>query len=72
MKNFLLIISILTASSWTNIACAVDSYRYLHVSIETPWHIFLFLLIGVLAPFVVMAWFYWRHARRPRDLTHKD
>ena len=50
-----------------NAAYAIDSYRYLHVSIETPWRIFLFLLIGILAPFVVMVWLYWRHARRDHD-----
>lgn len=52
---------------FTTSAYAIDSYRYLHVSIETPWRIFLFLLIGILAPFVVMVWLYWRHARHHRD-----
>lgn len=47
-----------------DISLALDSYRYLHVSIETPWRIFLFLLIGILAPFVIMIWLYWRHATR--------
>lgn len=55
-------------------AHALDSYRYLHVSIETPWRIFLFLLIGILAPFIVMVWLYWRHARRDHDIDkdHHD
>ena len=39
---------------------AIDSYRYLHVSIETPWMIFLFLLIAVFAPFVLMVVLMWR------------
>ncbi|MEO5573717.1 MAG: hypothetical protein ABIR48_04460 [Gammaproteobacteria bacterium] len=56
----------------TNATYAIDSYRYLHVSIETPWRIFLFLLIGILAPFVVMVWLYWRHARRDRDDDSAD
>ncbi|MEO7558322.1 MAG: hypothetical protein ABIT92_04225 [Gammaproteobacteria bacterium] len=56
----------------SNAAYAIDSYRYLHVSIETPWRIFLFLLIGILAPFVVMVWLYWRHARRDHDKDHHD
>ena len=55
-----------------NAAYAIDSYRYLHVSIETPWRIFLFLLIGILAPFVVMVWLYWRHARRDHDDSNDD
>lgn len=43
-------------------AYAVDSYRYAHVTIETPWMIFLFLLVIVLLPFIVMAILYWRYA----------
>lgn len=41
-----------------------DSYRYLHVTIETPWMIFLVLLPAVLMPFILMAFLYWRHAMR--------
>ncbi len=40
---------------------ALDSYRYLHVTIDTPWSIFLFLLVGVFAPFILMAVLVWRH-----------
>lgn len=43
-------------------SAALDSYRYLHVTIDTPWSIFLFLLIGVLSPFVLMAVLIWRHS----------
>jgi hypothetical protein len=42
---------------------AVDSYRYMHVTIETPWMIFLFLLVAVFMPFVLMLVLMWR--RRP-------
>lgn len=50
-------------------AWAVDSYRYMHVTIETPWHIFLGLLVAVLSPFILMAFLYWRFALRkpPQD-----
>lgn len=41
-----------------------DSYRYLHVTIETPWLIFLVLLPIVLSPFILMAILYWRNAMR--------
>ena len=41
---------------------ALDSYRYLHVTIDTPWSIFLFLLIGIFAPFILMAVLVWRHS----------
>ncbi|MDE2131786.1 MAG: hypothetical protein KGJ15_03375 [Betaproteobacteria bacterium] len=41
---------------------AFDSYRYLHVTIDTPWGIFLFLLIGIFAPFILMGVLVWRHS----------
>ena len=45
-------------------AFAWDSYRYLHVSIQTPWTIFLFLLVAVLSPFILMVVLVWRFAGR--------
>jgi hypothetical protein len=47
---------------------AIDSYRFFHVTIETPYMIFLFLVGFVLAPFFLMAILYWRFAgRNPGD-----
>ncbi len=46
---------------------AIDSYRYLHVSIETPWMIFLFLLAAVFAPFVLMVALMWRRPKHKPD-----
>jgi hypothetical protein len=43
---------------------AADSYRWLHVTIDTPWSIFLFLLPMVLLPAILMAILYWRYAVR--------
>ena len=43
---------------------AVDSYRFAHVTISTPWYIFIFLLMGVFAPFVLMVILAWRNAMR--------
>ena len=43
---------------------AVDSYRFFHVTIETPYMIFLFLVGFILAPFFLMAILYWRYAGR--------
>lgn len=40
-------------------AHAIDSYRYLHVSIDTPWMIFIFLLVAVFVPFVLMLVLMW-------------
>lgn len=45
-----------------NPAYAVDSYRFLHVTIDTPWYIFVFLLFFVLSPFVLMAILAWHFA----------
>jgi len=41
---------------------AADSYRWLHVTIETPWLIFLILLPMVLVPAILMAVLYWKFA----------
>ncbi len=43
-----------------NTYAATDSYRWLHVTIETPWAIFIFLLPMVLLPAVLMAILYWK------------
>jgi uncharacterized membrane protein YadS len=56
---------------------AVDSYRYAHVTISTPWYIFIFLLMGVFAPFILMAVLAWRVAMRksepePTDVNQKS
>lgn len=51
---------------------AVDSYRFAHVTISTPWYIFIFLMMGVFAPFVLMAILAWRVAMRKEEHEAKD
>ncbi len=51
---------------------AVDSYHYLHVTIETPWFIFLVLLPMVLAPLVLMGVMVWRYAERRKDAEQSE
>jgi uncharacterized membrane protein YadS len=51
---------------------AVDSYRFAHVTIATPWYIFIFLLMGVFAPFVLMVVLAWRNAARKSDREIPD
>lgn len=51
---------------------AVDSYRYLHVTIETPWIIFLVLAPMVLAPLVLMGIMVWRYAERRKEDEEPD
>jgi uncharacterized membrane protein len=63
MNGLLKIVSLILL--WLVVPVArADSYRYMHVSIETPWMIFLFLLVAVLMPFILMAILYWRTAVR--------
>jgi hypothetical protein len=64
LLRMLLLVSGLLISSE---ALAVDSYRYLHVTIDTPWAIFLFLLPIVLSPFILMVILYWRFAGRKKE-----
>lgn len=51
---------------------AVDSYRFAHVTIATPWYIFIFLLMGVFVPFVLMAVLSWRNAVRKNEQDAAD
>jgi len=54
--------------AYAGTAFAIDSYRYLHVSIETPWMIFLFLLVAVFVPFILMVALMWRRPKhKPND-----
>lgn len=53
---------------YTSAQAAVDSYRFMHVTISTPWYIFLFLLMGVFAPFILMAVLAWSSAARKTEL----
>lgn len=58
----LLILSVYSLDAFA----ATDSYRWLHVTIETPWFIFIFLLPMVLLPAILMAIMYWRFAGKKK------
>jgi hypothetical protein len=64
MRIILMLLGSVGASS---AQAAVDSYRFAHVTIATPWYIFIFLLMGVFAPFVLMAVLAWRNATRKSE-----
>ncbi|RMH50342.1 MAG: hypothetical protein D6682_06930 [Zetaproteobacteria bacterium] len=53
-------------------ASALDSYRFLHVTINTPWVIFILLFFLVFAPMILMVILYWRHALWNRDEDEDD
>ena len=57
----------LATSLWLETGHALDSYRFLHVTIDTPWFIFLFLLVAIFSPFILMAALAWRYAERKAD-----
>lgn len=51
---------------------AVDSYRFLHVHIDTLWYIFLFLLCIVFVPFILMVFLSWHYAGSKSDLKEQQ
>lgn len=46
---------------------AADSYRFLHVTIDTPWIIFIFLLCIIMFPFILSAILHWYFAGKKRE-----
>jgi hypothetical protein len=65
LQQFLLLtFGLLTAAS---AQAATDSYRFLHVTIDTPWAIFIFLLGFIMIPFILMAMLYWYFAFKKDD-----
>jgi hypothetical protein len=46
---------------------AVDSYRFLHVHIDTLWYIFLFLLGVIFVPCILLAVLTWHYAESKTD-----
>jgi hypothetical protein len=58
--------------SWVDSSYALDSYRFFHVTIETPWTIFIFLLCMIFVPFILMAVLVWRYAERKADPEKKS
>jgi uncharacterized membrane protein YadS len=69
MKTLLLLCAFVAT---TSAQAAVDSYRFMHVTISTPWYIFIFLLMGVFAPFILMAVLAWTSAVRKSKSTEAD
>jgi uncharacterized membrane protein YadS len=63
-KKLIRALLFLAAALWLETGHALDSYRFLHVTIDTPWFIFLFLLVAIFAPFILMAMLAWRYAER--------
>jgi hypothetical protein len=69
MRSILMCFGLLEASL---AQASVDSYRFAHVTISTPWYIFIFLLMGIFAPFILMAILAWRNATRKTTSEIQD
>ncbi len=67
LKSMRLLLLMVVGLCWAMPAWAVDSYRYLHVSIDTPWSIFVFLFFLVFAPMLLAVVLHWRHALKKDD-----
>lgn len=63
---------ILLAALYSQTALAVDSYRFMHVTIETPWAIFLFLLCIVMAPFILSVILHWYFAGKKSETENEN
>lgn len=63
---------IILVFSWVDSSYALDSYRYLHVTIDTPWLIFIFLLLIIFVPFILMATLAWRYAERKLEHDNEN
>lgn len=53
-------------------AYALDSYRFLHVTIETPWLIFMGLLVVIMFPFILTAILHWYYAVKKRQESQME
>ncbi len=51
---------------------ALDSYRYMHVSLNTIWYIFIGLMVVILFPFVLMAYLAWYYSNRKASEKTED
>jgi len=69
VKIILMLFGLVAASS---AQAEVDSYRFIHVTIDTPWYIFIFLLMGVFVPFVLMAVLAWKNTTRKSEREAAD
>ena len=72
LKRCGLLSGVMLMMAFSDAALALDSYRYLHVTIDTPWFIFLFLLPIVLSPLILMAILYWYFTLQKNKKKGKD
>ncbi len=62
IKIFQLFLAVLLIQAKASFA--LDSYRYMHVSLGTIWYIFIGLMIVILFPFVLMAYLAWYYSNK--------
>ncbi len=60
-------LALMPAPAW-----AIDSYRYLHVNLESVWAIFVFLFFLVFLPMILMAVLYWWNAVKKNKAAEEE
>ncbi|MBY0577658.1 MAG: hypothetical protein K2P57_01280 [Burkholderiales bacterium] len=64
MRIKLVKLSMLLVLLQSRASFALDSYRYMHVSFNTIWYIFIGLMLVILFPFFLMAYLAWYYSGR--------
>ena len=71
MRSIFVRIGLLLLLVQANSAFALDSYRYMHVSFNTLWYIFIGLMVVILFPFLLMAYLAWHYSKKKKAAQEK-
>lgn len=72
MRSKLLQLLLLMVLLQARTSFALDSYRYLHVSLNTIWYIFIGLMIVILFPFLLMAYLAWYYSNKKKETEESN
>ena len=64
-------LALLAALLQSGSSYALDSYRYMHVSFDTLWYIFIGLMVVILFPFALMAYLAWYYSSKKGKNTEE-
>lgn len=71
MRSNLLKLAVFLVLLQSRTSFALDSYRYLHVSLNTLWYIFIGLMMVILFPFILMAYLAWYYSNKKAKKTEE-
>lgn len=71
MRSIYYKLVLLAALLQSNASYALDSYRYMHVSFNTIWYIFIGLMVVILFPFALMAYLAWYYSSKKAKKTEE-